>query len=111
MARACILCSRHALPGRSRCKEHGGGSWARVNPAAKGHYGADWRKIRAQVLREQPRCECGQRATDVDHIIARADGGTDARANLRALCYPCHRRHTAEQNRARHKRRKERPEK
>jgi 5-methylcytosine-specific restriction endonuclease McrA len=113
MARACILygpkCSDggRAVPGKSRCRFHGGGAWARVNPAAKGRYGAHWREIRARVLTEEPTCRlCGAPATDVDHIKAAEDGGTEARENLRALCHPCHKRHTAEQNRARRNRRR-----
>nr|MBA2600219.1 HNH endonuclease [Actinomycetota bacterium] len=108
LPRACILsgpgCSDggDAVPGKSRCRAHGGGAWARVDPANKGRYGSSWQAIRARVLRESPRCQiCGKPATDVDHIRAHADGGTDDRSNLRALCNPCHKRHTTEQNRAR----------
>ena len=92
-------------PGKSRCKAHGGGSWQRVNPDAKARSGAAWQQIRRRVLQQSPMCEkgCGRRARDVDHIIAAADGGSDARSNLRALCNPCHKEHTAEQNRARRK--------
>jgi hypothetical protein len=35
------------------------------------------------------------RATEVDHILAKRDGGTDDRGNLRSLCKPCHSRRTA----------------
>jgi 5-methylcytosine-specific restriction protein A len=112
MARLCLYygsnCSDEGRcpPGKSRCKAHGGGSWARVSAISKGRYGASWQQLRARVLRESPNCEeCGQPATDVDHIVAIADGGTDARSNLRALCNTCHKRYTAAQNRARRKRR------
>ena len=115
MARVCILrsskCSNGgmAVEGRSRCSYHGGGAWQRTDPASKHRYGAAWQKLRSRVLREQPRCECGAPTTDVDHIVAHADGGTDDRSNLRALCRDCHKKHTAEQNRARRKRQRERP--
>jgi 5-methylcytosine-specific restriction endonuclease McrA len=110
--RACILygpkCSDggRAVPGKSRCKFHGGEAWQRTDPSSKHRYDSGhWRELRARVLREQPTCEvCGASATDVDHIVAHADGGTDDRENLRALCKPCHKKHTAEQNRARRKR-------
>jgi hypothetical protein len=60
-----------------------------------GSMGSDWSRIRAEVLGAEPRCiSCGAHATTVDHIIARALGGTDARSNLQALCGPFHRRKT-----------------
>ncbi len=59
---------------------------------AGGHgYGRQWRKIRDQVLTEEPYCRlCRAPATEVDHIVARARGGRDGRANLRGLCRSCH---------------------
>lgn len=108
-SRACLLygpgCSDNgrAVLGTSRCKAHGGGKWARTKPA--GRYGAAWRDLRARVLLEEPFCAmCGvAKATQVDHAVAIADGGTDERSNLRGLCFPCHKSHTAAQNRARRK--------
>lgn len=64
-------------------------------------YGADWRRLRARVLAEEPLCRHCLRdgrvtaATDVDHITAKARGGTDDRANLQPLCHQCHSRKTA----------------
>jgi 5-methylcytosine-specific restriction enzyme A len=114
MARVCIRYGRgcsdggRCPPGKSRCRAHGGSSWARVDPVAKGRYGAAWQQLRKRVLRESPKCEtCGRPATDVDHRVAVADGGTDDRSNLRALCLDCHKQHTAEQNRARRRRKRE----
>ena len=111
--RACILFGPGrsddgiAVDGRSRCRAHGGGPWARVSPISKERFGADWNQRRARVLREEPNCAiCGAPATDVDHVVAIADGGTDDRSNLRALCRECHKRHTSEQNRARRARRR-----
>lgn len=34
-------------------------------------------------------------ATEVDHIIAKANGGGDDDSNLQSICRPCHRRKTA----------------
>lgn len=49
-----------------------------------------WRRIRARVLAEEPRCRwCGDPSTTVDHIVPRARGGGDDRANLAASCEPC----------------------
>ena len=102
--RQCIYCSEDAVPTRSRCKKHGGSAWARTNPASKGRYGAAWQARRARVLKESPYCAmCGERATDVHHIIAISDGGTDDRSNLRPLCREHHKEHTSEQNRRRRK--------
>lgn len=110
MRRACILCGPGcsddgiAVSGKSRCAAHGGGAWSRVDPSSKHRYDARWRDRRARALREEPTCAlCPVPATDVDHIIAVADGGTDARENLRGLCNPCHKKHTADQNRQRRK--------
>jgi len=112
-SRLCLFYGRNcsddgrAVPGKSRCKAHGGGAWARVDPSAKKHYGGAWQNIRRRVLRERPYCqECGQPAVDVDHIQAVADGGTDERGNLRSLCRACHKKHTASQNRARREKRR-----
>lgn len=50
-----------------------------------------WTKTRARILhRDAHTCGyCGREATTVDHIIARANGGTDEDANLIACCTPC----------------------
>jgi 5-methylcytosine-specific restriction enzyme A len=94
-----------AVNGKSRCRAHGGEAWQRVDPASKHNYDAHWRAMRARVLREEPRCRlCGAPSTDVDHRVAHADGGSDDRSNLRALCNPCHKKVTAEQNKARRNR-------
>jgi 5-methylcytosine-specific restriction protein A len=74
---------------------------ARGSAAARG-YGRRWQKLRLMVLAERPVCEahgCGQLATDVDHIIAKAKGGTDDRDNLRSLCHSCHSRKTGREDR------------
>ncbi|WP_343233202.1 HNH endonuclease signature motif containing protein [Miltoncostaea oceani] len=53
-----------------------------------------WRRRRAQILtRDGHRCSyCGGPATQVDHVIPRAVGGTDEPGNLVAACGPCNRR-------------------
>lgn len=52
---------------------------------------AEWRRIRAAVLAEEPVCRWCQQApaTEADHIISRKHGGTDDRANLAGSCRPC----------------------
>lgn len=67
-----------------------------MGSASKRGYGADWAKLRAQVLAEEPLCRehlsRGEhvKATHVDHIVNKASGGTDDRSNLQALCPRCH---------------------
>lgn len=62
-----------------------------------------WRKLRAQVLSEQPVCAmCGtEQATEVDHIVEREHGGDDRRDNLRGLCRLCHAGKSASASRGR----------
>ena len=49
-------------------------------------------RLRRQVLTEEPTCrDCGAPATQVDHRLAIAFGGTSERSNLAALCAMCHR--------------------
>lgn len=61
-----------------------------------------WSATRARVLaRDGHRCYvydvavCVGMATEVDHLINQATGGSHDDANLRAICAPCHRRKTA----------------
>src|SRR5581483_10864165 len=58
-----------------------------------------WRMIRARFLRANPTCShpgCGERATDVHHVVDRADGGTSEFSNLAGYCHPHHSKITAE---------------
>ena len=58
-------------------------------------------RIRAQVLRDNPlcvMCKANGRvtlATQVDHIKALVNGGTDTADNRQGLCDECHRAKTA----------------
>ncbi|WP_426727074.1 HNH endonuclease [Corynebacterium auriscanis] len=51
-----------------------------------------WKKLRTQALnRDNHQCQqCGQPATEVDHITNHATGGADAIENLTSLCAECH---------------------
>ena len=81
-------------------------AWPTTSPASRG-YGAAWVKIRAQVMRRDmglcqcDKCQGGKArvmvATDCDHIISKANGGSDDMSNLRALSRECHQRVTLEQ--------------
>lgn len=70
-------------------------AWDRGSSARRG-YGHDWRKARGAILKDNPLCRaCFGRgyitpATQVDHIVPKAKGGTDERSNLQPLCARCH---------------------
>ncbi|WP_241616848.1 HNH endonuclease [Rosenbergiella epipactidis] len=91
------------------CPAHINEGWQQHQQGKTRHergYGSKWDNIRARVLkRDNYLCQsCMQEgkvvaATTVDHIIAKAHGGTDADSNLQALCWPCHRRKTATEGR------------
>jgi 5-methylcytosine-specific restriction endonuclease McrA len=50
-----------------------------------------WTATRLRILaRDGYTCPCGAPATDVDHVVGAAEGGSEEDANLRALCRACH---------------------
>lgn len=81
-------CPRHAIPGSTRCRSHTRG-WAGTGR------GSGWARLRKQVLLEEPICRlglagCTITSTEVDHLLNRKRGGSDARANLAGCCSACH---------------------
>jgi 5-methylcytosine-specific restriction protein A len=67
-------------------------------------YGTEWDRLRLVVLkRDRYRCLPCLRlpvrrvsaAEAVDHILEKADGGTDDPINLQSICVSCHRAKTA----------------
>ena len=79
---------QHLTPSR----QHDG---QRASPAQRG-YGRAWQGIRMRFLRLYPECtECGAPATDVDHVMPLADGGSNDIGNLQALCHAHHSAKTA----------------
>jgi 5-methylcytosine-specific restriction enzyme A len=65
-------------------------------------YGAEWRKRRERIMQRdcglcQPCRNAGRVtvATAVDHIVPKAEGGTEEDGNLQAICKPCHDTKTA----------------
>ena len=49
-----------------------------------------WKRIRKRVLAAQPRCHwCGAAATQVDHLVPVALGGSNALSNLVPACASC----------------------
>jgi 5-methylcytosine-specific restriction endonuclease McrA len=49
-----------------------------------------WDRCRKSALRATPRCGCGKRAREVDHIVPVSLGGSGDQWNLRCLCRACH---------------------
>lgn len=91
-------CTAYAVKG-GRCEEHKIKAWDHKgkNRHDRG-YGNDWDKLKKRVLAEdgnlcQPCLKDGvyTNAVDVDHIINKASGGTNQRANLQSICKACHR--------------------
>ena len=77
---------------------------SRIKPGAQvvprygqGRGGRPWRRKREAVMkRDQYLCQLCKKqgriteATEMDHIVNVAEGGTDEESNLQALCTPCH---------------------
>lgn len=115
-AQGCTALHRNS---NSYCDEHQSEliGWARSqlkkgNTTKRG-YGAAWRCIRSYVLQRDkylcaPCSDLGRvtEATEVDHRVPIAEGGTDEPENLQAICRECHKQKTqAESKRARAQRR------
>jgi 5-methylcytosine-specific restriction protein A len=69
-------------------------------------YGYSWQQLRLRILQRDgylcrcPRCQAKgwvREANEVDHIVPKAQGGTDEPSNLRAVNRACHERITLEQ--------------
>lgn len=80
---------------RGRCSAHARDR-ERVTHLNRAFYNSKrWQITRRKVLFDQPLCECGQIASDVDHIRPIEAGGNPwARWNLQGLCKSCHGRKT-----------------
>ena len=76
------------------------GAADRPTAAARGYCSAAWRRTRLAVIaRDQGVCQlCGMlvigESGDVDHIVEKAKGGTDALSNLRLCHKACHSKRT-----------------
>lgn len=90
------------------CDEHAHkrSNWSkrqdRTGSTTERGYGYAWRKLRDSILKRDNylcvKCAVAGRvaeARDVDHIKAKAHGGTDDPDNLQSLCSPCHKQKTA----------------
>jgi 5-methylcytosine-specific restriction enzyme A len=83
----------------SRCEKHQPKAWADKTESSHARgYGHKWQKLRASILvRDDYLCQiCKERsATEVDHIVSKALGGSNSDDNLQAVCGYCHKKKTA----------------
>lgn len=106
--RGCAELVRH--PGY--CDKHAGEAvgWKRDHKRGSRHergYGTSWDRLRLLVLkRDRHLCQCSEcvstarvlPATEVDHRIPKAEGGSDDPSNLAGINKDCHRRKTAQES-------------
>ena len=96
-------CRAMAVKG-GRCDDHQPPPWkSSVGKSSSDRgYGHEWRKKRRiALIRDSHLCQLCIKdgiiinATDVDHIVNKAKGGTDDIDNLQSLCSPCHKKKTS----------------
>lgn len=97
----CVKCNK-IVPAKERCtcqrqlKTERGRRHDRTRPTAHQRgYTSKWRTESKRFLVMHTHCQCGQRATLVDHIIAHK-GDTNLfwdRTNWQPLCTHCHNKH------------------
>ena len=107
----CVACKRvkatrpDHLCDDCRARHTGWSMWQSYKGSSKSRgYGYAWSKLRLKALeRDKHLCQmCLKRgifttATDVDHIIPLAQGGSDAMENLQSLCHECHKQKTCQE--------------
>ena len=107
----CVACKRvkatrpDHLCDECRARHKGWSMWQHYKGSSKSRgYGYAWSKLRLKALeRDKYLCQmCLKRgifttATDVDHIVPLAQGGSDAMENLQSLCHECHKQKTCQE--------------
>jgi len=98
------MCGGKTTASHGYCEAHADRAinWGKSKRGGQGRGGRPWRRLRSAILKRdrylcQP-CERVNRitpATEVDHIVGKAQGGTDAPDNLEAICKVCHQAKTA----------------
>lgn len=104
--RACRKCGRLHRNANGYCDGHQPerSNWRKHNKgksSTKRGYGARWRDRRDRILRrDNYLCQvCKAAPADaVDHIVPKAEGGTDSDGNLQAICDDCHKVKTREES-------------
>lgn len=104
-------CPKPTCPNLSPCPVHAATTRTQRQNTARGGSGWTWQRTREHVLYRDSyscRCDacphahpCGARATEVDHVIPIAEGGSSELHNLQALCSPCHQLKSAREARRR----------
>jgi len=92
-------CKSYAVK-RGRCADHQVVNWGNGNRPERMN-GWAWQRVREKVLKrdgyvcqDQRVCQGLTRAREVDHVIPKAQGGSDSYDNLRSICPNCHREKT-----------------
>lgn len=104
------LCPSKTTARHGYCDEHADRAigWTKRqqgrSSSARG-YGGHWKKLRKVVIqRDGGLCQPCRREgrvttfTEVDHIVPKAEGGTDSHDNLQCICDPCHREKTLQES-------------
>lgn len=81
-------------------------NWSKRESRQARGYGRAHDLMRERVLREEPLCRpCLAQdpprytpSTIADHVVPKAEGGTDDRENYQGSCDPCHRLKTAKES-------------
>ncbi|MBL3552699.1 HNH endonuclease [Rhodovulum sulfidophilum] len=75
--------------------------WRNRPSASERGYGRGWKALRKRVMQRdswlcQPCLRTGRvtPATECDHVVPKAQGGTDDEGNLQAICADCHKAKT-----------------
>jgi len=83
---------------RGRCQRHAKQRERQTHRNKKIYNTKRWQVLRRSVLFNHPLCECGEIATDVDHVVPMHQGGDPwSRANLQTLCAHCHGQKTSQE--------------
>ena len=89
-------CGALVHDGSGRCGKHPRAAWAKAPTPTKRITGRRLQALRAEMFATQPLCVLCEAqgkvtlATQRDHIIPLAEGGSDDPDNVQPLCLACH---------------------
>lgn len=102
----------YAVRGKSRCRNHGGGAWARQPAQRQAEYSSpEYKTNRLRAIEREPTCHwklpgCTLKSTTADHLLSVARGGGSELANLVGSCDSCNKARGAAEGRATRKRKR-----